>query len=104
MDTVKEITGAYLDEEIELASQQIREGKYTDSISKEISDKIGFISFIVPEFAKSYKMSMPDTYLYLKRYGAWDYINENWWALHTDNPFWTVRYLYDVCYKNGGLR
>jgi hypothetical protein len=73
-------------------------------LSKETSDKVGFISFIVPEFAKSYKMSMPDSYLYLKKYGAWDYLNENWWALHTDNPFWTVRYLYDVCYKNGGLR
>ena len=73
-------------------------------LSKETTDKVGFLSFIVPEFAKSYKMSMPDSYLYLKKYGAWDYLNENWWALHTDNPFWTVRYLYDVCYKNGGLR
>ena len=73
-------------------------------LSKETVDKVGFISFIVPEFAKSYKMSMPNTYKYLKKFGAWDYLNENWWALHTDNPFWTVRYLYDVCYKNGGLR
>jgi hypothetical protein len=24
--------------------------------------------------------------------------------LHTDNPFWAVRDLYEVCYKNGGLR
>jgi len=73
-------------------------------LNKETVDKVGFISFIIPEFAKSYKMSMPDSYRYLKKYGAWDYLNENWWALHTDNPFWTVRYLYDVCYKNGGLR
>ena len=73
-------------------------------LDKETIDKVGFISYIVPEFAKSYKMSVPDSYRYLKRYGAWDYLNENWWALHTDNPFWTVRYLYDVCYENGGLR
>jgi hypothetical protein len=49
-------------------------------------------------------MSMPAAYQYLKKYGAWNYLNENWWALHTDNPFWTVRHLYDVCYENGGLR
>ena len=73
-------------------------------IEKETSDKVAFLSFIVPEFAKSYKMKMSDAYLYLKKYGAWDYLYENWWALHTDNPFWTVRYLYDVCYKNGGMR
>jgi hypothetical protein len=76
----------------------------TTMLDKEISNKVGFISFIVPEFAKSYKMSMPDSYRYLKQYGGWDYLNENWWALHTDNPFWTVRYLYDVCHENGGDR
>jgi len=73
-------------------------------LNKETIDKVGFISYIVPEFAKSYKMSMPESYRYLKKYGAWDYLNENWWALHTDNPFWTVRHLYDVCYENGGLK
>jgi acid phosphatase class B len=84
-----------------------QQGTHIDAsikIRKETIYKVGFISFIVPEFAKSYKMSMPDSYKYLKKYGAWDYLNENWWALHTDNPFWTVRYLYDMCYKNGGLR
>jgi hypothetical protein len=73
-------------------------------ISKELSDKVAFLSFIVPEFATSYKMSFSDSYRYLKKYGAWDYLNENWWALHTDNPFWTVRYLYDMCLENGGLK
>ena len=72
--------------------------------TRESAGKVGFISFIVPEFAKSYKISMPETYQYLKRYGAWDYLIENWWALHTDNPFWTVRHLYDVCLRNGGMR
>ena len=73
-------------------------------ISKRLSDKTAFFSFIVPEFANAYKMSMPDSYRYLKKYGAWDYLNENWWALHAENPFWTVRYLYDICYENGGLK
>jgi hypothetical protein len=25
----------------------------------------------------------------------------HWWALHTDNKYWTLRSLYNVCYKNG---
>jgi len=24
--------------------------------------------------------------------------------LHTDNPFWAVRELFDVCQQNGGMR
>jgi hypothetical protein len=42
--------------------------------------------------------------LYLEKYGGLDYLFENWWALHTDNPMWVVRDLYEVCYKNGGLK
>jgi hypothetical protein len=73
-------------------------------LDKETSDKVSFIAYIVPIFADEYKMGTQNAYLYLKKYGAWDFLNEHWWALHTDNPFWTVRNLYDICYENGGLR
>jgi len=73
-------------------------------ISKEKSDKISFISYIIPKFADEYKMGMPEAYLYLKRYGGLAFLLKHWWALHTENSFWAVRYLYDVCYKNGGER
>jgi acid phosphatase class B len=76
----------------------------TAVLDKQTSNKVAFISFIVPEFARSYKMTAPESYKYLKKYGAWDYLNEHWWALYTDNPFWTVRHLYDMCYENGGQR
>jgi hypothetical protein len=71
---------------------------------KEAGNRLSFITFIIPEFARSYKMNKQDAYLYLKKYGGLDYLYEHWWALHTDNPFWAVRDLYEVCYKNGGLR
>ncbi|MDR1227240.1 MAG: DUF3791 domain-containing protein [Prevotellaceae bacterium] len=45
-----------------------------------------------------------EAYFYLKKYGGLDFLMKHWWALHTDNPFWFVRDLYDVCYKNGGER
>ena len=35
---------------------------------------------------------------------AWDYLNENWWALHTDNDIWAIHDIYKVCLKNGGMR
>ncbi|MDR1542987.1 MAG: DUF3791 domain-containing protein [Prevotellaceae bacterium] len=73
-------------------------------MSKELLNEISFIAFIIPAFAQAYKMNAQNAYRYLKKYGGWDYLRENWWALHTDNPFWTVRYLYDICYENGGQR
>ncbi|GHV62779.1 hypothetical protein FACS1894195_4950 [Bacteroidia bacterium] len=73
-------------------------------LDKQTSDKVSFITFIVPEFASAYKMNIQDAYFYLKKYGGWDYLNECWWALHTDNPFWAVRDMFKVCRSNGGLR
>jgi hypothetical protein len=76
----------------------------TKAISKATSDKISFMTFIVPEFAAAYKMKVQDAYFYLKKYGAWDFLNEHWWALHTDNVLYTLDDLYEVCRQNGGLR
>ena len=73
-------------------------------LDKERSDKISFITYIVPAFADAYKMNVQDAYFYLKKYGAWDFINEHWWALHTDSAFWAVRSVYNICYQNGGLK
>ena len=73
-------------------------------IDKATSDKVSFITYIVPEFAVAYKMKIQDAFFYLKKYGAWDFLNEHWWVLHTANPFHTVDYLYQICYQNGGLR
>ena len=74
------------------------------AITKEVSDKISFVTYIVPEFADAYKMPVPAAFKYLKKYGGWDFLNKYWRALHTDNPFNVVDYLYRVCLQNGGLR
>jgi len=76
----------------------------TQAIDKAISDKISFISFIIPAFAEAYKMNMQVAYRYLKQYGGIDFLQKNWWALHTDNEIWAVRDIYEVCRNNGGLR
>jgi hypothetical protein len=74
------------------------------ALDKQTSDKVSFITFIVPEFAATYKMNVQEAYFYLKKYGGWDFLNKHWRALHTDNPFYAVDYLYQICYKNGGQR
>jgi hypothetical protein len=73
-------------------------------MSDEEKNKISFIAFIIVRFATTYKMDKQEAYFYLKKYGGLDYLFKHWWALHTDNPFWALRSLYNVCYRNGGLR
>jgi hypothetical protein len=74
------------------------------SIDKETSDKISFISYIIPMFADAYKMNVQDAWLYLKKYGGWEFLNKHWWALHTDNVLYALNDIYEVCYKNGGQK
>jgi len=73
-----------------------------EKLNKDTNNKISFVCFIIPEFALAYKMNVQKAYLYLKKYGGIDYLNKHWWALHTDNPFWAVRSMYEICHKNGG--
>jgi len=70
----------------------------------EKRNKIRFVAFIIPEFARAYKMNKQTAYHYLKMYGGLDFLFENWWALHTDNPLYAVRDLYDVCSKNSEIK
>ena len=74
------------------------------TIDKETSDKISFMTYIVPAFAEAYKMNVQDAFFYLKKYGGWDFLKEHWWALHTDSTFWAVRSIYRICYRNGGTK
>ena len=80
------------------AVQQKRE------LVRETRSKMRFITFIITMFARAYKMNKQEAYLYLEKYGGLSFLFEHWWALHTDNPMWAVRDLYEVCYENGGLK
>jgi hypothetical protein len=73
-------------------------------LDREMQNKVLFMTFIISKFAQTYKMSRPKAYLYLKQYGGLDYLNECWWALHTDNPMWAVRDMYLACRSNGGWK
>ena len=73
-------------------------------LDKETSDKISFISFIIPKFAETYKMNFQEAYFYLKKYGGLDFLMKHWWTLHTDNDIWAVHDIYEICHQNGGAR
>jgi hypothetical protein len=71
-------------------------------LDKSTSDKLSFVSFIIPEFASGYKMGIQEAYFYLKKYGGMDFLNKHWWVLHTDNPLYAIRDMAQVCRNNGG--
>jgi hypothetical protein len=73
-----------------------------NKLEEATKNKIAFITFIIERFATSYKRNRQESYRYLKQYGGLDYVFNNWWALHIDNPFWVVREMFDVCKRNGG--
>ena len=73
-------------------------------LTREAQDKVSFLTFIIPMFARAYKMSRQQAYLYLKKYGGLDFLLEHWWTLHTEDPYWSTRELYGVCLENGGLK
>jgi hypothetical protein len=79
--------------------QIVIDGKRLD---KETEDKLIFITFIIPEFAEAYKMTIAEAYQYLKKYGGLDFLYEHWWALHTDNPPYALDDMLEVCKRNGG--
>jgi hypothetical protein len=76
--------------------------KAVKTLDKETSDKVSFITFIIPAFAEAYKMNIQDAYRYLKKYGGIDFLSEHWWALHTDNVLYALDDIYTICNQNGG--
>ena len=73
-------------------------------IDNETSNKVHFMTFIITKFARAYKMNSQQAYLYLKKYGGIGFLDQFWWTLHVEDPYWSIKALYQECYRNGGLR
>jgi len=71
-------------------------------LDDETRSKVSFYTYIITEFAHSYKMNRQQAYLYLKQYGGLDFLYDCWWALHTDSLEWAVHDIHEVCRLNGG--
>jgi hypothetical protein len=73
-------------------------------LDEETCNRIRFITFMITMFARTYKMNKQQAFLYLEKYGGLDYLHKHWWALHTEDTYWSLKSLYSACYKNGGLK
>lgn len=78
--------------------------KAVKTLDKETDDKVSFVTFIIGEFARTYRMNRQQAYLYLKQYGGLDFLTKHWWALHTDNPALAIYDINQVCESNGGMQ
>ena len=71
-------------------------------MTKETQHWIEYVNMIIFEFAGSYKLPVQKTYEFLKQYGGIDFLNEFYDVEHTENPYYTVRTLLNVCRNQGG--
>jgi hypothetical protein len=77
----------------------------TDTVEdSKLRSEVSYITFMITEFAEAFKMKKPSAYQYLKQYGGLDFLYKHWWAMHTDDRYYGLRDLYEVCRQNGGLR
>lgn len=89
---------------MEQQQRQLQRLKEPRVLDRETKNKVVFITFIIQKFARAFKMSGPDAYLFLKKYGGLTYLYKYWEALHTDNPRYVVHDMFMACRKNGGPR
>ncbi|MDR2496036.1 MAG: DUF3791 domain-containing protein [Tannerellaceae bacterium] len=73
----------------------------TRELDEETKMKFSNINILIFKFADAYKMSVPDAYNFLEKYGGLDFLYEHYWALHIDNPWYAVRDMLIVCQHNG---
>ena len=76
----------------------------TQALDKATDDKVNFMPFLITKFARAYKMNCHQAYSYLKKHGGLAFLDEHWWTLHVEDPYWSIKDLYRECHKNGGIR
>jgi hypothetical protein len=80
----------------------VAETEVLPSSDIEERNMVSYVTFVIHEFAESYKMNKPEGYIYLEKYGGLDYVCRHWWALHIDNQEYVMREIFDICKRNGG--
>ena len=71
-------------------------------MSKQQKNIINYIVICINEFAKQFKMTSKEAYLYLRNFKGIEFLKENYEAEHTVSLYDTVDDLKQVCVKNGG--
>ncbi|MDR0687191.1 MAG: DUF3791 domain-containing protein [Prevotellaceae bacterium] len=67
-----------------------------------VDDVVEYLVFIIHKFARTYHLTDPEAVDYLIRFKGTEFLRENYGCEHTQNPYWTVKDVLDVCRRNGG--
>ncbi|MDR1417540.1 MAG: DUF3791 domain-containing protein [Prevotellaceae bacterium] len=67
-----------------------------------VDDVIEYVVFIVHKFARTYHLTRCEAFDYLREFKGIEFLRENYGFEHTQNPYWTVKDLLDICQRNGG--
>ena len=71
-------------------------------ISKQEKNIINYIVICINEFAKRFKMTSKEAYLYLRNFKGIEFLKENYEAEHTVGLDDAIDDLKQVCVNNGG--
>ncbi len=71
-------------------------------MSKKEEKVIDYIVICINEFAKQFKITSKEAYIYLRDFKGIEFLKENYEAEHTVSLYDTVDDLKQVCVKNGG--
>lgn len=71
-------------------------------MSKKEEKVIDYIVICINEFAKQFKITSKEAYIYLRDFKGIEFLKENYEAEHTVSLYDTVDDLKQVCIKNGG--
>ena len=71
-------------------------------MSKQEKNIINYIVICINEFAKQFKITSKEAYLYLKKFKGIDFLKENYEAEHTVGLDDAMEDLKQVCINNGG--
>ncbi len=69
---------------------------------REIKNRIDYIIACVSDFANKYGLTYQQTYAYLRRHTAIDFLLDCYAAMHTQSIESSVADLQEYCYNRGG--
>ena len=65
-------------------------------------DKIEYLVIFIGEFARQYKISVGQSYQYLRQYKALDFLEQQYDVAHTMGFAYMVNTMSEYCKRNGG--
>ncbi|PID90779.1 MAG: hypothetical protein CSA97_01030 [Bacteroidetes bacterium] len=72
-------------------------------MEREQVGRIRYMVALISEFAKLYGLAPGRAYLYLKRFGGMDYVEEHYEVLHTLSFAEVLSDLSVICQRHGGF-